>query len=187
MDRIAAVTTKGSTALATKTVTESTNAAQTYVGIRQYVSPAITAEYTLTSGVDTIPVVVRCIESDAAANSSLFVIIRSWNGSTFQNIYSARPSVTEFATSLTSRGGTISTFTTRTLASGDRFVIEFGARMDTADTTERTAGMNFGDTPASALSVGDVDTDADYPYIEFSGTVPFPAASTANNRVVMVL
>lgn len=187
MDRIAAVTTKGTTALATKTITESTNAAQTYVGIRQYVSPALTAEYTITNGVDTMDVVVRSIESDAAANASFFLIVRGWNGSTFQGIYSARPSVTEFATSLTSRGSTISAFTTRTLAAGDRFVIEFGTRMDTADTTARTAGMNFGDSPATALTVGNTDTDADYPYFEFSGTVPFPAATTVTNELCFVI
>jgi len=178
-DRIAAVLTKGATALANKSITEAINEASSYVLLRQYVTPPLSTAYSFVGGVDTYRVVVRAMESDADAEATMYLYVRVLNGDgpDFRGtIISMRPSTTEFALGLTARGVAGGAVGNLEASIGDRLVIEFGCRVNTPDEVERTLSYNFGDAPATALDVGNTDTDEDYPFIEFSGDIVFESS-----------
>lgn len=170
-DRIIATRVKGTTALANKESTTQ-NSVATSVLSRQYVlgdgKGLMAHSYNTT---ESFKCVVRCSESDAAADSILWLTIQVFDlaGTTsYGTIYSGAVNNTEMATSLTSRFCSGRALTGTINAPDEHILVfEFGSYATNVTGDEYTITMDFGDLPATALSLNNIDTGDDYPYLEY--------------------
>lgn len=181
-DRIRCVTTKSSTALTSKTITE-TNAAQGNSLGRQYVSDAISAG----DITGTVKGIIRCSESstDVNANSQVVIYVVSNDGATVRGqliAFDNSALSNEFATTLTNSkfpkawSGAGKSVTTVTAQANDRIVIEVGTR--TSGGEDGSGVLNLGDTGATDCAEDETGTAANVPWIEFSADLFTSAATT---------
>lgn len=176
-DRLKCVTTKISSAMASKTVASAIAAGQRCLW-RQYVSAPINAQ---TIAVGTIKGTVRVLESainDNVDNISCKVIVVSRDGGTYRGAIwnlGEGVAVLEFATSLTNRRVADGDATLAVTAQqGDRIVIELGYRTSTTGTSISASG-NFGDDSATDCADDQTGTAANNPFVELSGNITFEA------------
>jgi hypothetical protein len=186
-DRIAAVTTRISSSMTSKTATKSTSSVADTDGIaRQYVSDPLAAQ-TITG---TLKGQVRAMESATSANMRSQIVVRvvSNDGSTERGVLypgdlhthganaNANPT-NEFGTSLANRrfprSGFANTLTSVTTEDGDRLVIEIGFRHHLASSTATVGTFSFGDNSGTDLPENDTTTTANNPWVEFSNTIYF--------------
>lgn len=170
-DRIAATSTRGATALSSKSVNVSASGSNVYYLVRQYVLPQIKAHDFTTS--ETFDLALRCLESAAGLDATLCLCIKimSADCSTDRgSLIDSRINTTEFGTSLQSRYCQTKAFTAnRSAQAGDRLVLEFYARCDSPDAG--SISMDFGEDASTALSLSNTDTDADHPYITINAAI----------------
>lgn len=197
--RFVTATTKAATALENRQIGE-TSASATYdVLFHQYVSAPLEAQ--TISG--SLSGVVRAIQSAAAADDSLQVMVRvvSEDGATERAVlYGGHAAalnttadalgqeiaVTTAATRVIPSGTAITSYT---CVAGDRLVIEVGYRSHDTSTTARNSILRFGDPTATgdfALTAG-LTTDL-CPWMEMSANLTFvpppPATRLPNKRLV---
>ncbi len=160
--RLSAVTTKIGTAMTTSTLTD-TDALDLEVLKLQYVSKPLMAQ---TIQAQTVSISIRCSETNVNNQLTLMLNIRSWNGSTFQNVLSMAEDATEISTSLVSRYHT-ATSSEVTVATGDRLVFEIGVAGNPDSGMSHSASFRIGDAAATDLAAADNDSDDDNPWILF--------------------
>ncbi|HEX4611490.1 MAG TPA: hypothetical protein VH092_25070 [Urbifossiella sp.] len=177
-DRLKCVTTKISSSMTSKTGTETSSTANEDILVRQYVSDPIGAQ-TITG---TVKGQIRAQESGSSGDQRAQVVIKvvSNDGSTVTGTLLAMDTSAlsnEFATTLTNRkfpkGSSGASLSSVAANSGDRIVIEIGARKGDASSTNFVATLSFGDNSGTDLAEDEVTTTANNPWIEFSQTLSF--------------
>jgi hypothetical protein len=177
---------KGGSAFATVAAAETTATNLYDVGLAQFVSAPLAAQ--TISG--TLSCVIRCSQSNLAANMTAQMAIRvvSGDGSTVRGTLISPTTVTtvststqEWATSLRNQyfpSGDVSsaTLTSVTCQSGDRLVVEIGYRAINTVTTSYTGTMEFGESAASDLALNQSGTTQGTPWLSFSQKVQFTEA-----------
>jgi len=187
--RLAAVFTRGSTAMTTVTTNEGT-------GITTSGQDILARQFSIQVGAQTIGGVLQCnvrsAESNAAYNGrAQLKVWRADSSGSFQdtlldfqgNTTSGNPT-DEFGTTLAarnySRKGDTHTMTSRTASNNDYVVIEIGSREHNTSSTARTITHRFGDTASTELDRNDAQTTDNYPWCDFlSGLSPPTASSCA--------
>lgn len=168
-DRLAMVTTKISSAFATKACTENVSTDPYDVCNRQYVSAPI-GVHDFNSVVTKIQ--IRCIEDATKMDALLrwFARCMSNDGSVERFIIGWYSGDTEFDDgNLTNRGyshtrgvGSV------TSENGDRIVVDIGINTTNTKTDVYTATMDFGDNSGTDLPENETETTQYNPWIEFS-------------------
>ncbi len=159
---------KKSTAMTTKSITDSSNAARSVL-VGQWVSPLLAVGQTIT-GAQTVNIQARFQET--AANNNLFLewAVYVMNGNTIQKtVITKRTDGTEIASaSLQNRTDSATSVAGNyTTVSGDRIVIEVGMSGDPAGSNHHDGDMRIGDNSASDLASDDTSTTDDNPNLNF--------------------
>ena len=173
--RLNAVTTRISSTMTTVSFSDA-DATNKDILYRQYVSEPLAAQ---TIAAQTLKFQIRGIESGTGNNMYTAISVRTWNGSTFQNIISGvLRDATELTTSLVNRQYSVTT-TAVTIAAGDRIIIEIGQGGDPATNQSHGGGLSIGDNSTTDLGENNTDTAAYNPWVEFANTLSFGAAPDA--------
>jgi len=190
-DRIACVTTRISSAMTNKGITEPTGSNQNMIQ-RQYVSAAIPAQ-TITG---TVKGSIKCFTDDLAGDYRSQVLIRvvSNDGTTFRT-----PNLIDFDNSAITNEWNLTTAQTRSFPKGtppitfnvnsvvasanDRIVIEIGNRHGTGQNGFGT--IVFGDNAAADLAENETDTSTNNPWMEFSQDL-FAGGGGAARRLLLL-
>lgn len=170
---------KGTTALTSRTTATGTTSPYTR-GVMRYVIGPLTA--TEISG--TVNAVLRCSESNNAANATMSIAVKiiQPDGTDRAVLLAATASDSaasprEFTTTLGTRRAFNAAetspipLTAQTPTTGDYLVIELGFR--SASTTTYNVVMQHGDDSTSDLPYADGNTSAYAPWVEFSGDLVF--------------
>jgi hypothetical protein len=179
-DRIAAVTIKIASAMASKSFPSNSSGGLA----RQYVSPPMAAQ--TISG--TVKCYLRCLENFLSHNYDGWIGIRVCNnaGTSFTGTLLAtglHGPGTDFADSLENRsfadGDTVSSLA---INAGDRLVIELGA-----DQLTGTGGgdFSFGDNSGTDLPEDETTTAANNPWLEFSMTIAWLASAQESDLLYL--
>lgn len=178
-DRRIARLSKGATSLASKQATQplANNNGQDML-LRQYVCENPLQAQTIQGAVLGV---FRALESTASADYSPQCLIRVMapNGTTERGVLYAGHNAAagnEPLTSLESRyfpRGGQQTFSSVSAQAGDYLVIELGFRIHNGDASAYTGDIEFGDAPTTALDASETDSDADYPWLQFSQAIQF--------------
>lgn len=174
-NRIECVTSKTSTAMATKTFEEPSSTGQDSLA-RQYVSKPLSGAQTITG---TVKGQIRAAENDAGSDgrSQLKIRVVSNDGSTVRGTlldYDTAGLANEWATTLTNRrfprtAG--SALTSVNALDGDRIVFEIGVRIHAVPLGSDQYSIRFGDTGSTDLAEDETTTTDNVPWIEFSQTL----------------
>lgn len=185
--RLAAVFTKGSTAMTTLTVNEET----ADVTVIDYLGP----QYSIQIGAQTISGLVQCnmrVAESATGNNqrsqSKMWLADSSGASTAEvlldhlgNSTSGNPT-DEWGTALAARNinrkstdANAHTLTSQTSANNDYLVMELGWRAHNVTTTAASGTMRVGDTAATALDRDDTETTDNHPYCDFLSGLAAPS------------
>jgi len=145
----------------------------------QLISQPLDGDQTITG---TITGQVRASESNAAANAmtQLVAYVIAPDGTTRGVLYAGHTNAlsSELATSLTNRTLPLAALSPASLSSvtalsGDRIVVEIGARKTEASTTSRNLSIGVGTDSASDLPADETTTTADNGWVEFSQNLVF--------------
>jgi len=174
-DRVAAVTSRISSAMTSKTRAHTATAANSTFLSRQYVIGPLAGQ---TFGATTIKGTIRVLES--AINDNLdamrmSVRVCAPDGTTFRTAIwpAANSTVAEFSTSLRAkRLATGGTTTSSTITEGDYLIIEIGTT-STVGGTSLSDSISYGDDNATDLGDNETDTTALNPFIEFAANMKF--------------
>jgi len=171
-DRVGMVLTKGATALTDKVVNGQSSGGGFYTLARQYISPLMQAHDFTTS--ETFGFAIRCMENNAGDNAYLAFNMFVCNGTTgafVGYLYQNYIGLEETVGALTGIGqASVALGFNTSMSEGDCIVVEI-LHYQWASDGARDLTFNFGDDAANALSSTPGDTDADYPWIEFSPTI----------------
>lgn len=179
-DRLAAVDSKGATAMTSKTISGTFIADVDHL-LRQYVYP-LPAGIQFTTA-DTVKGQLLAAEGSASFNIRAQMRIRVMTASSLVKAtlldFDEGVLDSEFANPISAltnrffpRGGAVTLQDDYTTASGDYLVIEYGVRNHAAATLD--ARLRFGDAPASALPEDQLSTADNHPWIEFSTDLDTP-------------
>jgi hypothetical protein len=119
----------------------------------------------------TVSWIVGVVESIATANAffHLHIYVTTGDSDTPRGtVLTDNIGVTEFTTTATGRGEGAQTLTSVGVQVGDRLVVEIGYQAS-ADTTARTATMNYGNVGTADLTQGSTSVTTLPGYVEFSG------------------
>ena len=154
------------------------------VAVFCFVSPPLSAAYSLDTTNFDPTTVIRCAESNLASNSFLrvdaYIVPRA--GTSIIEVDGGTDSV-EMATSLTVRGHGMPWDPLYTTAIGDRIALVVGFRKSSA--SSYTQSFSVGDDAVSDLTNDDADTGADNPYVELVGDYVFLSESNPNQLMLM--
>lgn len=185
-----AATTRGSSAFAEVTDTETSSSNLWDVCLGRYVSEPLAAQ-TISGNVMGI---IRARESNTAANARSQMVIRvvSGDGATVRGTLLAQNNTTtninEWVATTTVTAARNARFpvgsgpvalTPVTVQQGDRLVIEVGGRAVNTSTTSYTLGMRFGENAAD-LADNETGTTEGAPWIEFDNAIQFYTAPPAH-------
>lgn len=169
-DRIAAVTTKITSAMTNKSI-PTTSTVNGDVLARQYVSAAISAQ--TISG--TVKAQMRALKNTAdPLNDAMGMRVVSNDGTTVTGTFLAVASYKATAMNTALRNKTYAdgdTITSVTANANDRIVIELGGREPSGDVVG--GQINFGDDSGTDLAEDETTTTANNPWVEFSATITF--------------
>lgn len=186
-----ASTTRGTSAFAEITDTETSSSNTWDVCLGRYISEPLSAQ--TISG--TVMGIIRARESNTAANARSQMVIRvvSGDGTTVRgtllaqnntttniNEWVATTTVTAARNARFPVGSAAAALTSVTAQQGDRIVIEVGGRAVNTSTTSYTLGMRFGENAAD-LADNETGVVEGAPWIDFSAGIQFFTAPTAHN------
>lgn len=190
-DVLKCVTTKISSAMSNKNVSETTSTANQDWAMRMYVSDPIGAQ-TITG---TVKGQIRALESGSSGDqrAQMLVKVVSNDGSTSRGTllaFDTSALSNEFPTSgVTNRkfpkGSSGATLSSVTAQNNDRIVIELGFRKGDTSSTNFASTLVFGDNNASDLPEDETTTTANNPWIEFSMSFAGPSAGIPNKLVMI--
>jgi len=183
-DRIAAVFTRGSTAMTTHTSNEET--ADTTA------KDHLSRQYVIQVGAQTISGVVQCnarwAESNGATNAftTTYIELADSSGSRTGEILLNTTGTTgtpEMGTVLAARNvpsrGDVHTMTSQTAANDDYLVMEMGSYNNNTSNIARTVTSRWGDTAATPLDRDDAETTDNHPWCDFLGGLAAPGGGPA--------
>jgi hypothetical protein len=181
LDRITGTLVRGTTAFTDKTGDEANTTNNWDVCVRQYVYGPFTKAGTWDG---RILGVIRCAESNTAANSQAQMIVRimATDGTVRGTVVAAQTGTSnEWNTSLRSiifpKGAAAASgaaVTSVDFEIGDYLIVELGSRNVNTSSTNRISTMNFGENSSTHLDFTELDTGADCPFILMS--YPFDLA-----------
>jgi len=191
-DRIAAVFTRGSTAMTDKTENEALNDTAT--------EDRLNRQYAIQIGAQTISGVLKCtvrsVESNGAADylAALYVQLADSTGALTSEVLldsTGKSGTTdEFPTTAAARNyprkGDAHTMTSQTSADNDYLILEFGIRGNNTATTARTGTQRFGDTAATAEDRDDAETADNHPWCDFLGGLSAPAPPSCTSSIALL-
>lgn len=157
------------TTLTDRTVTVPITTTQQILA-RQFVGPPMPSKRLI----GTFSMVVRCSESNAAANAFLAYVLRvlSQDGGTVRGTLasSMTNAGTEFVTTAATRIFSAASLTPLTTQPGDRVVLELGAHAQ-APASAQSAVLRFGNSAASDFALTSALTTDLNPWCEFSDDI----------------
>ena len=168
-----------SDAMATVSFTDITEDNNRDVLFRQYISPTLAANQTIT-GAQALKAQIRGSETALSNNMFVSVGVRilGSDGTTVRKTVLAvtRDNVELVLTTLTNRQYTATSAAGNyTTATGDRLVIEIGTG-GLPIVGDNRSSLRFGDAAASDLAENDTATSDDRPWVEFTDTLTYPVA-----------
>jgi hypothetical protein len=192
-DRIAAVFTRGSTAMTNHTSNEETADVTAIDHLNR--------QYVIQIGAQTVSGVLQCnarsFESNGAANAHavLYAWLADSEGASTSEVLLDTTGVAtdtdEFAGGTEARNyprkGDTHTTTSQTAANNDHVIVEFGAFHNNTASNARTHQTVFGDTSATELERDDANTVDNHPWCDFLGGLAAPAAPSCTGGWITLL
>jgi len=120
----------------------------------------------------TAQAIIGAVESNAACNANMYlhIFVTAGDSDTVRGTaLSNWAGATEFTTTANGRDSGAQTLTSVAVSAGDRLVVEIGYRSISADTTARTATMNYGNAGTTDLTATATTVTTTPGWIEFSG------------------
>lgn len=156
-------------AAATASVATGSTAAANDVLWGRWISAGAVAAGTLSG---TVRLIVGAVESVATTNAflALHIYVTSGDsdtprGTALNNFVGS----SEFPTTAAGQDSGTQSLSSVAVSVGDRLVVEIGYRSVSADTTARTATMNYGNTGTSDLGAGSTSVTTQPAWMDFSG------------------